>query len=162
MGCLFINKIFIMKYLFLLISTFSYNQIPDHVKDFISKYEPLAQEVFEIYGVPKAVTLGVCAYETGFGRSHNARERKNFFGMKDFTLSCDDKNWCWKRYKNARKSFYDFGRLLSKAKRYESLTKMNKKDYKAWCYGLRNCGYNRSENYPSRLISIIEKWEFAE
>ena len=57
MGCLFINKIFIMKYLyFLLISTISQAQIPEHVKAFIDKYEPLAQEVFEIYGVPQIVT----------------------------------------------------------------------------------------------------------
>lgn len=151
-----------MKYLcFLLISTISQAQVPDHIEDFLEKYEPLAQEVFDTYGIPKAVTLGVCSYETGFGRSYNAKERNNFFGMKTWGSECGDENWCWETYDSVEESFYDFGRLLSEAERYEYLTYLNKRDYKAWCYGLRKCGFNSSENYPSRLISIIERWGFA-
>ena len=44
-------------------------------------------------------------------------------------------------------------------KRYSSLFNLNKTDYKAWAKGLKEAGYATDEQYPSKLIAIIEKYQ---
>jgi len=149
-----------MKFLFLLLSTWATSQVPEHVQDFINEYTPIAKEIEKEFGVPVAVTLGISSYESGFGRSYNCKNRNNFFGMKDFSVKTADKNWSWKVYKNKKESFRDFGRLLMTTKRYQVLRSLDKNDYKQWAKLIAGCGYNNSENYPGRIIYLIERWKY--
>ncbi|MCK5400668.1 MAG: LysM peptidoglycan-binding domain-containing protein, partial [Flavobacteriaceae bacterium] len=49
--------------------------------------------------------------------------------------------------------------FLAKRKRYASLFKLRKNDYKAWAKGLRQAGYATDKKYPQKLISLIERYE---
>lgn len=130
-----------------------FTQYPAHVCDFFESSLPYAEYLEERFGVPVAVTLAVSAYETGFGRSKNATERNNFFGMKD---SYNDDE-VWQCYKDKLHSYNHFGILITSG-RYIELKDLQKCNYYGWCYGLQLAGYNREEDYAANLVSIIQKY----
>jgi flagellum-specific peptidoglycan hydrolase FlgJ len=104
------------------------------------------------YDIPPAVTMAVCILESGWGQSYAARVRCNYFGY----------NKGKKIYPSATASFLDFGLLLRTKKRYKPLFKNDLTDVGLFCHGLRACGYNNSEDYPTKLIQIIKSYKLDE
>ncbi len=49
--------------------------------------------------------------------------------------------------------------FLTQRSRYKNLFTFNIDDYKSWAKGLRKAGYATDPKYPSKLISIIERYE---
>lgn len=152
--------------LFILIlqSTFSF---ADNTEFYIKKYRKIAIKEMRRYGVPASITLAQGILESGSGNSRLAKSGKNHFGIKctsDWngrTIREDDdkKDECFRKYRKVKHSFRDHSEFIATKKRYQFLFQYDKKDYKAWAYGLKKAGYATNPNYPTLLINLIEKYD---
>ena len=134
---------------------------------YIKKYRKTAIKEMRKYGVPASITLAQGILESGSGQSRLARKGRNHFGIKctsDWngrTIREDDdkKDECFRRYRKAKHSYRDHSEFLASKKRYSFLFEYDKRDYKAWANGLKQAGYATNPNYPTLLISLIEKYD---
>jgi len=55
-------------------------------------------------------------------------------------------------------SFADHGKFLKVNKRYASLFKLARTDYKNWAKGLQEAGYATDPTYAAQLVEIIERY----
>jgi LysM repeat protein len=90
----------------------------------------------------------------------------NHFGIKckkawtgeTFAHTDDAPNECFRKYTNAYQSYVDHSNYLSTEKRYQILFTYAVDDYKAWCRGLKQCGYATNPKYAQLIINVIEKF----
>jgi len=132
--------------------------------DYIDKHKLLAIQEMKIFGIPASITLAQALVESGSGTSELATKANNHFGIKckedwygETYIHTDDlPNECFRKYSNVRESYRDHSAFLAGRKRYESLFKLNIKDYKGWAEGLLKAGYATDVNYAKKLIAKIE------
>lgn len=137
------------------------------VLDYIENYKGVAQANMEKYGIPASIILGQALLESGSGTGTLSVQANNHFGIKchkDWlgqTVKYDDDavDECFRKYYNASDSFRDHALFLTNRPRYASLFKLNKTDYKAWAKGLKAAGYATDTLYPTKLISLIERYQ---
>ncbi len=137
---------------------------------YVRKYAPLA--VFEMhnYNIPASITLAQGILESGNGRSQLASKSNNHFGIKCHTgwkgakvyHDDDEKGECFRKYKYVQSSYKNHSEFLSGRRRYASLFKLRKSDYKGWAKGLKKAGYATDKKYPKKLIKIIEEYKLYE
>tara|TARA_B100000787_G_scaffold169695_1_gene161790 strand:+ start:31639 stop:32484 length:846 start_codon:yes stop_codon:yes gene_type:complete len=137
---------------------------------YVRKYAPLA--VFEMhnYNIPASITLAQGILESGNGRSQLASKSNNHFGIKCHTgwkgakvyHDDDEKGECFRKYKYVQSSYKNHSEFLSGRRRYASLFKLRKSDYKGWAKGLKKAGYATDKKYPKKLIKIIEDYKLYE
>ena len=133
--------------------------------EYIAKYRDLAIEQQRKHRVPAAITMAQAILESAAGTSELATKANNHFGIKctsdwvgkTYTHDDDRPNECFRRYAEASYSYEDHSLFLLR-KRYESLFALPLGDYKAWAYGLKNCGYATDPKYPEKLITLIEQY----
>lgn len=133
-------------------------------EDYIQKYQALAIEQMEIYGIPASIKMAQALFESDNGNSRLARDANNHFGIKcksswtgpTITHTDDAPDECFRRYESVEASFLDHSEFLDKSPRYEALFKLDPLDYKGWAVGLKQAGYATNPNYPERIIKIIE------
>ncbi len=158
-----------MKRLILLLvlaSTFQLS-FADDAEAYIKKYRKIAIKEMKKYGIPASITLAQGMLESGNGKSRLAKKGKNHFGIKctnDWsgrTIKEDDdkKNECFRRYRKAEQSYRDHSEFIAYRDRYKFLFEYDKRDYKAWAYGLKQAGYATNPKYPELLIDIIDRYE---
>ncbi len=158
-----------MKRLILLLvlaSTFQLS-FADDAEAYIKKYRKIAIKEMKKYGIPASITLAQGMLESGNGKSRLAKKGKNHFGIKctnDWsgrTIKEDDdkKNECFRRYRKAEHSYRDHSEFIAYRERYKFLFEYDKRDYKAWAYGLKQAGYATNPKYPELLIDIIDRYE---
>ena len=134
---------------------------------YIKRYAPIAVSEMHKYNVPASITLAQGILESGNGRSQLASKSNNHFGIKCHTgwkgakvyHDDDEKGECFRKYKYVESSYEDHSQFLSGRRRYASLFKLKKTDYKGWSKGLKKAGYATDKNYPKKLIKIIETYE---
>jgi LysM repeat protein len=124
------------------------------------------EAVFQMvsHRIPASITLAQGILESRDGNSRLAKEGNNHFGIKCHSdwdgkriyEDDDERNECFRHYRNARESFDDHSDFLKK-NRYSSLFELDITDYKAWAKGLKECGYATSPEYAKLLIRIIEE-----
>ncbi|WP_443945168.1 glucosaminidase domain-containing protein [Pedobacter sp. AW1-32] len=139
----------------------SYNTL-----SYIDEFKAVAIEEMNAYGIPASITLAQGILESGSGNSDLAKYANNHFGIKctsdwrgkNYFKDDDQKNDCFRVYKDARESFKDHSEFL-KRKRYSPLFQLDKNDYKSWARGLKDAGYATNPRYPEMLINMIEKYE---
>jgi hypothetical protein len=73
----------------------------------------------------------------------------------------DERQECFRKYKNPKYSFRDHSLFLSQRSRYAKLFTLQKDDYKGWAKGLKKAGYATDPKYPDKLISIINRYNLA-
>ena len=137
---------------------------------YIKRYAPIAVSEMHKYNVPASITLAQGILESGNGRSQLASISNNHFGIKCHTgwkgakvyHDDDEKGECFRKYKYVESSYEDHSQFLSGRRRYASLFKLKKTDYKGWSKGLKKAGYATDKNYPKKLIKIIETYELYE
>jgi len=137
---------------------------------YIKRYAPIAVSEMHKYNVPASITLAQGILESGNGRSQLASKSNNHFGIKCHTgwkgakvyHDDDEKGECFRKYKYVESSYEDHSKFLSGRRRYASLFKLKKTDYKGWSKGLKKAGYATDKNYPKKLIKIIETYELYE
>ena len=134
---------------------------------YINKYAGIAKEEMEIYKIPASITLAQGILESSSGNSELTKKSNNHFGVKchqkwtgERTYYDDDeKGECFRVYKEAASSFKDHSEFLNGRRRYSFLFKFDKGDYVSWAQGLRQAGYATDNQYPQKLIRIIEKYQ---
>ena len=137
---------------------------------YIKKYAPLAVLEMHKYNIPASVTLAQGILESGNGRSQLASKSNNHFGIKCHTgwkgakvyHDDDEKGECFRKYKYVQSSYKDHSEFLSGRRRYASLFKLRKSDYKGWAKGLKKAGYATDKKYPKKIIKIIETYNLYE
>lgn len=140
------------------------------VLSYISKYAPIAVKEMHEYRIPASITLAQGILESGRGKSKLALKSNNHFGIKchnkwegERVYHDDDAiGECFRKYKYPETSYNDHSLFLTNRKRYAFLFDYNMKNYKKWAYGLRKAGYATDKRYPSKLLSIIKKFELYE
>lgn len=137
--------------------------------DYISRYEGMAVDQMNRYGIPASITLSQGLLESAAGQSTLATKANNHFGIKTggtwngpYILRDDDRaNEKFRKYSSVAESFEDHSLFLKKP-RYAQLFKLNMTDYKGWAKGLKACGYATSPTYAEKLINIIELYRLYE
>ncbi len=168
------NKISLIKHIctLLLIGLFVLPQNPLRAQPpqykmqvYISTWSELAVSQMIQHGVPASITLAQAIFESRCGGSELAKRSNNHFGIKchvgwqgDTIVKDDDTlNECFRRYRNVEESYTDHSLFLAKRPRYAALFELQSRDYKAWCYGLKEAGYATYETYAEELIRLIEQ-----
>ena len=141
-----------------------------HTLKYIREYAPIAVLEMIEYKIPASITLAQGILESGNGRSQLALKSKNHFGIKCHRgwkgqrvyHDDDEKGECFRKYRYVQTSYKDHSKFLSGRKRYASLFKLRKTDYKGWARGLKKAGYATDKKYPKKLIRIIENYKLYE
>lgn len=136
------------------------------ITEYVQTFSEIAQLEMKAYGIPASITLAQGLLESGFGKGELARKTNNHFGIKchtgwqgDYDFHDDDeKGECFRKYNHPMYSYRDHSTFLKNRSRYASLFDLRKDDYKKWAYGLKKAGYATDKRYPSKLISLIEKY----
>lgn len=147
-----------------------YNPDPEMIhsrEDFFETYGPLAQEVGKRYDLIPSVILAQAAVESNFGESQLSKEYNNYFGIKGkgenavflpTTEFIDDReenvNDGFRTYDSPRESFYDYGKLIAKAPRYENVRQAKTRE--AYAEALHPAGYSTNPRYGEILLKTIE------
>ena len=137
------------------------------VQIYIRNYQDISMEEMREYGIPASITLAQGILESGAGRGQLSRKSNNHFGIKCHTTwngarvyhDDDEKGECFRRYEDPDDSFRDHSLFLTSRSRYSKLFDLKKSDYKGWAKGLKKAGYATDPKYPSKLISIIERYD---
>ncbi len=163
-----INKqISVFCLIFMAFSAFSASAQTKHQRylDYIERYKPVALQFEREYGIPASITLAQGLLESYVGQSRMAQEANNHFGIKAYHWkgevygACDSLGTVgYRKYGAPEDSYLDHAKFL-KGPRYSVLYEFDVNDYRSWAQGLRDCGYAEDENYPAKLISIIEQYE---
>jgi LysM repeat protein len=132
--------------------------------EYIETYKSVAIQEMNMYGIPASITLAQGILESGSGNSHLAIEANNHFGIKchrdwegrKVYHDDDEKNECFRAYKDPNESFRDHSLFLKDRSRYAFLFEEDRTDYKAWAKGLKKAGYATNPKYPKLLINLIE------
>ena len=138
----------------------------DKVHRYITVFADIAMEEMQEYGIPASITLAQGVLESGAGEGELTRKANNHFGIKCHDWKGakvyhddDTAGECFRKYSTPKFSFQDHSLFLTGRKRYTGLFKLPKDDYKGWAKGLRAAGYATDKKYPSKLISIIERYK---
>lgn len=136
------------------------------VNQYIARYRDIAMSNMKEYGIPASIILAQGILESGAGRGKLAVNSNNHFGIKchsdwagDSIYHDDDAaQECFRKYDNPEGSYKDHALFLTKKKRYSALFSLRKGDYVGWAKGLKEAGYATDPQYPSKLISYIERY----
>ena len=137
---------------------------------YINKYKEIAKNNMQQFGIPASITLSQAVLESGCGTGNLCKIANNHFGIKcrkDYSgpsVKYDDDalQECFRKYADPKDSFKDHSSFLLSRSWYANLFRLDKKDYKSWAYGLKSAGYATDQQYPQKLITIIEKYKLYE
>ncbi|APT45946.1 phage tail protein [Bacillus safensis] len=142
--------------------------------DFIKKLAPGAQKVYKKYNVLASLVIAQGCLESGFGTSGLSKQANNLFGIKGtyngkyvlmWTSEQDKKGNVtriqakFRKYPSYAESLADLGSLYTRLSRYKDV--VGEKDYKKATAAVSKAGYATDIHYPSKLNSIIEKYNLT-
>ena len=138
-------------------------------EEYIQTYKDIAMQEMRDHKIPASITLAQGLLESGAGNSALAREAKNHFGIKchkgwtgkTYHMDDDEKDECFRKYKNAEESFRDHSEFLCGRSRYAALFDLEITDYKGWARGLKAAGYATNPKYAQLLIDRIELYDLT-
>ena len=145
------------------------SSVEEKINIYIKKYAPAATKNMRFFKIPASITLAQGILESGYGEGTLAKNANNHFGIKchkdwkgkSIKHDDDEKNECFRSYKNPLRSYRDHSLFLVDRDRYSSLFKLNRKDYKGWAIGLKAAGYATDPKYADKLISLIERFKLT-
>lgn len=142
---------------------------------YIDRYKLIAISEMQRTGIPASIKLGQAILESAAGESKLAIKANNHFGIKcgsiwngdSYGLKDDEraflffkKKSCFRKYNNAEESFIDHSEFIRRPNSpYQVLFSLPRTDYKAWAYGLKKAGYATADDYPQKLIGVIERYQ---
>jgi len=161
-------KIFFNTTIFLLTSAVAFGQsyTKTDIAVYIQTYAGIAVEKMREHRIPASITLAQGILESAAGKSELAQNANNHFGIKcggkwsgkTYTKDDDKKDECFRKYDSPEQSYEDHSAFLQ-ASRYAELFSLEITDYKAWAHGLKKAGYATDNQYPQKLIRLIEDYE---
>lgn len=125
---------------------------------YVTKYDSLAVEVLNKYGIPASVVLGIAMQETGAGTSKLCRVNHNHFGVKGRVKSSKTKSGYSSQYRSFdsdEAAYLHFGEMISKKKYYSALK--GNMDYLKWLKAMKAANYATSSTWVSAVNSLIKK-----
>lgn len=135
-------------------------------EDFFVEFAPLAQEVGKKYDLYPSVILAQAAVESNFGESELSKQYNNYFGIKGEgvvlpTMEMEGETEKmvkddFRTYGSARESFFDYGKLIAKAPRYEAVRRAESAE--AYAKALHPAGYSTNPHYGDILIRTIKAY----
>ena len=145
------------------------NTVEQKINFYVKKYAPAATKNMRFFKIPASITLAQGILESGYGEGTLAKKANNHFGIKchkewkgkSITHDDDEKDECFRSYKNPLRSYRDHSLFLVDRDRYSSLFTLNRKDYKGWAIGLKAAGYATDPKYAEKLISLIERFNLT-
>ena len=143
--------------------------VEQEINFYVKKYAPAATKNMRFFKIPASITLAQGILESGYGEGTLAKKANNHFGIKchkewkgkSITHDDDEKDECFRSYKNPLRSYRDHSLFLVDRDRYSSLFTLNRKDYKGWAVGLKAAGYATDPKYAEKLISLIERFNLT-
>ena len=143
--------------------------VEQKINFYVKKYAPAATKNMRFFKIPASITLAQGILESGYGEGTLAKKANNHFGIKchkewkgkSITHDDDEKDECFRSYKNPLRSYRDHSLFLVDRDRYSSLFTLNRKDYKGWAEGLKAAGYATDPKYADKLISLIERFNLT-
>ncbi len=143
------------------------NNPNDETFAYIKKFKNTAIKEMRDYGIPASITLAQGILESARGTSTLSTKGNNHFGIKCHSWKGpriyhddDEKNECFRKYKNANSSYRDHSLFLhNNPGRYAFLFKIKNHNYRKWAHGLKKAGYATDPTYAVRLIDLIERYE---
>jgi flagellum-specific peptidoglycan hydrolase FlgJ len=143
--------------------------VEQKINFYVKKYAPAATKNMRFFKIPASITLAQGILESGYGEGTLAKKANNHFGIKchkewkgkSITHDDDEKDECFRSYKNPLRSYRDHSLFLVDRDRYSSLFTLNRKDYKGWAVGLKAAGYATDPKYADKLISLIERFNLT-
>ena len=140
-----------------------------NVYDYIDYFSQVAMDEMKLYKIPASITIAQGILESGSGKGRLAVNANNHFGIKCHDWKGpviyhddDEKQECFRKYSAPEYSYRDHSIFLSSRSRYSNLFSLSIDDYKGWAKGLKKAGYATDKKYPSKLISLIERYKLYE
>jgi flagellum-specific peptidoglycan hydrolase FlgJ len=137
---------------------------PSNAVAYVERYKFIAVSESKRTRIPASIKLAQGILESGYGSSTLAKKANNHFGIK-----CGGKQWkgkkhyrkgsCYRVFKSGNDAYVEHSNFLTYNKRYDSLFKLKRTDYKGWAKGLKKAGYATNPKYPSKLIDLIERYK---
>jgi Bax protein len=130
---------------------------------YIKRYQPIADSLSEVYGIPTSVMLGIAIIESGAGSSRNCKLLNNHFGIKgkNDLLKTKGIKSAYKQFPDGRSSYIAFSRLVSKKKFYPKLK--GNMDHKAWLEAISKAGYSTvPDEWKRNITAAIRKHNLTE
>jgi len=124
---------------------------------YVKKYRPLADSLSGEFGIPAEVILGVAIIESSSGTSKNCKLLNNHFGIigRNSVMKSHKVRTRYKQYPNARASYIDFCKVLSKKKFYKKLK--GTLNYHVWVDAISKAGYSEVPSvWKQRITSAIK------
>ena len=139
-------------------------------EEYIQTYKDIAIREMKTHKIPASITLAQGLLESGAGNSALAREAKNHFGIKchkgwegdTYYMDDDEKNECFRKYRNPEESFKDHSEFLCGRTRYAALFDLDITDYEGWAKGLKAAGYATNPKYAQLLIDRINLYDLTQ
>lgn len=140
------------------------------VYDYINTYKGTAMDNMRNHGIPASITLAQAILESGVGTATLSQKANNHFGIKchkewtgpSVRYDDDSEKECFRKYAHASESFRDHSLFLTSRGWYADLFKLDIDDYKGWARGLKAAGYATDPKYPTKLISLIERYDLTQ
>lgn len=153
-----------------LVATSNIHVSKNTVEDYIDLYSGVAMQSMKMYGIPASIKLAQGILESGSGNGTLCRTANNHFGIKckeewtgeSVSHTDDAPDECFRKYQSALESYNDHSEFLANRPFYKDLFTLDKSDYSSWAKGLKKAGYATDPKYPSKLISIIERYRLYE
>jgi len=126
---------------------------------YISKYDSLAVEVFNNYGIPASLVLGIALQESAAGTSKLCREKHNHFGVKSRVKSSKKKSGyvsVYRKFDTDEAAYLHFGQMISGKKYYPQL-KGNMDDLK-WLKAMKAAKYATSSQWITQVDKMIKRY----
>jgi flagellum-specific peptidoglycan hydrolase FlgJ len=148
-----LNRIFL-----LIVILFSSFYSASAQSKYIKKYSSLADSLSAVYGIPAAVMLGIAIIESSSGTSRNCKLLNNHFGIvgRNKLLKTRGIRTRYKQYPDARSSYIDFCRLVTRRKFYSKLK--GNRDDKLWIEAISKSNYSEAPaEWKKRVHKVIRK-----
>jgi len=129
---------------------------------YIARYDSLAIEVLNNYGIPASIILGIALVESAAGTSKLCRINHNHFGVKGRVKSGKTKSGystTYRSFDTDEDSYLFIGELISRRKYYPAL--MGSMNYMSWLKAIKASGYARSPSWIGHIDQFIKRYHLV-
>ncbi|MFZ4546504.1 MAG: glucosaminidase domain-containing protein [Bacteroidales bacterium] len=152
-------RVFIL--IFLLLSTLGVES-QSVAEAYIAKFDSLAVEVLNVYGIPASLVLGLAMQESAAGTSKLCKTKHNHFGLKGRVKSSKTKSGyitTYRKFETDEECYLFFGEMISKRKYYSDL-KCNM-NYMKWLKAMKAARYATSSSWISHVDKMIKRYDLT-
>ena len=151
----------IVAVLILLLTTLSLHSQSVAIS-YIAKFDSLAIEVLNVYGIPASRVLGLALQESAAGTSKICLAKHNHFGLKGRVKSSITKSGyttSFLLFETDEECYLYFGEMISKRKYYMKLK--DNMNYLKWLKAMKTAGYATSSKWISHVDKMIKRYDLT-